>query len=103
MTAARSCGAGWPTFHWWFARITSRAFRKFKRPHTTSFVKCWRCLPVAKFELFGTRSCPYTEEMREWLEWKGHEYVEYDVEADGAAHARMIAMSGGQRTVPILA
>jgi glutaredoxin 3 len=56
-----------------------------------------------KFELFGTKSCPYTQEMREWLEWKGHDYVEYDVESDHEARARMIAISGGQRTVPILA
>jgi glutaredoxin 3 len=41
--------------------------------------------------------------MREWLEWKGHEYVEYDVEMDRGARARMIAMSGGQRAVPVLA
>jgi glutaredoxin 3 len=40
--------------------------------------------------------------MRDWLEWKGHEYVEYDVETDHAARARMFAISGGQRTVPIL-
>jgi len=58
---------------------------------------------VTKFELFGTLSCPYTQEMREWLEWKGYDYVEYDVEADSAARARMIAISGGQHTVPILA
>lgn len=58
---------------------------------------------MPSFELFGTSSCPYTEEMREWLEWKGYEYVEYDVESDSEAHARMIAISGGQRTVPILA
>ena len=55
------------------------------------------------FELFGTRSCPYTREMREWLEWKGHEYVEYDVDMNAEARARMIAISGGLRTVPILA
>jgi glutaredoxin len=40
--------------------------------------------------------------MREWLEWNGHEYVEYDVEWDRVARARMIALSGGQRTVPVL-
>jgi glutaredoxin len=57
---------------------------------------------VPNFELFGTKSCPYTREMREWLEWKGHDYVEYDVDMDHAARARMIAISGGQRTVPIL-
>ncbi len=57
---------------------------------------------MPKYELFGTRSCPYTEEMRDWLEWKGHEYVEYDVELDPQARARMIVLSGGQRTVPVL-
>jgi len=40
---------------------------------------------VATLELFGTKSCPHTQEMREWLEWKGTEFVEYDVEADAAA------------------
>jgi glutaredoxin len=58
---------------------------------------------VPNFELLGTRSCTYTREMREWLEWKGYDYVEYDVEADREACARMISLSGGQRTVPILA
>lgn len=53
-------------------------------------------------ELFGTASCAWTKEMREWLEWQGHEFVEYDVEADHAARARMIHLTGGQRTVPVL-
>ena len=44
---------------------------------------------MPKFELFGTASCPHTQEMREWLEWGGHEYVEYDVETDAEARARM--------------
>ena len=58
---------------------------------------------MPNFELFGTKSCPYTNEMREWLEWKGYDYAEYDVETDHDARARMITISGGQRTVPILA
>jgi glutaredoxin 3 len=41
--------------------------------------------------------------MREWLEWNGHEYIEHDVELDREARARMLAISGGQRTVPVLA
>jgi glutaredoxin len=57
---------------------------------------------MAKLELFGTASCPYTREMREWLEWKRRDFVEYDVEADGAARERLIALAGGQRTVPVL-
>src|ERR1700681_3312054 len=103
MTAAKSCGGGWWISVWWCARITSRAFRKCRRPLITCFAKLWRYWPVSKFELFGTLSCPYTQEMREWLEWRGYEYVEYDVETDAEARARMVAISGGQRTVPILA
>lgn len=57
---------------------------------------------MASLELFGTSTCPYTQEMREWLEWKGRDFVEYDVEVDGAAHARMAAISGGHCSVPIL-
>jgi glutaredoxin len=57
---------------------------------------------VAKLELFGSSSCPYTRELREWLEWKDCEFVEYDVETDSEARARMMAVSGGQRTVPLL-
>jgi len=57
---------------------------------------------VATLELFGTSRCPHTSEMREWLEWKRAEFVEYDVEADPAARTRLRAIAGGQRTVPIL-
>ncbi len=56
----------------------------------------------AKLELYGTKTCPYTRELREWLEWRGCEFVEYDVESDPAALRRMQAISGGERTVPIL-
>jgi len=54
-----------------------------------------------KYELFGAASCPYTRELREWLEWKNYEFIEYDVEADPAAHERLIEVSG-QRSVPVL-
>jgi glutaredoxin len=57
---------------------------------------------VARLELYGTARCPHTSEMREWLEWKRSEFVEYDVESDAEARARMRHISGGQRTVPIL-
>jgi glutaredoxin len=53
-------------------------------------------------ELFGTKGCPYTQEMREWLEWKGTDFVEYDVEANLAARDRMRSLANGQRTVPML-
>jgi glutaredoxin len=53
-------------------------------------------------ELYGTAACAFTQEMREWLEWKRRDYVEYDVEADPDAFSRMLALTGGQRTVPVL-
>jgi glutaredoxin len=57
---------------------------------------------VAKFELFGSAGCPHTQEMREWLEWRGAQFIEYDVERDRDARDRMRALTGGQRTVPVL-
>lgn len=57
---------------------------------------------MASFELFGSSSCPYTEELRDWLELKGHEFVEYDVENNPEALGRMQALTGGQRTIPVL-
>lgn len=57
---------------------------------------------MAKLELFGSAHCPYTQEMREWLEWRGREFVEYDVEQDQAARERMRTVAGAQNTVPVL-
>ena len=57
---------------------------------------------MAKLELYGARSCPYTQEMREWLEFRGTEFVEYDLDADREARERIRALANGQRTVPIL-
>jgi glutaredoxin len=57
---------------------------------------------VATLELFGTARCPHTQEMREWLEWKRSDFVEYDVEADAAARQRMRELAAGLRAVPVL-
>ena len=57
---------------------------------------------VATLELFGTASCPYTQEMREWLEWKRSQFVEYDVEEDFVARDRLLALTRGQSSVPVL-
>lgn len=54
------------------------------------------------FELFGTASCPYTQELRDWLDWKKRDFIEYDVEADADALKRMQTLTGGQRTIPVL-
>lgn len=57
---------------------------------------------MARFELFGSGSCAHTEGMREWLEWRGVEFVEYDVEADAEARRRLLRLPGAQRLVPVL-
>ena len=57
---------------------------------------------MAKVELYGTAACPYTQEVREWLEFRGCEFVEYDVEIDAEARGRMRAFAGGSHMVPVL-
>jgi glutaredoxin 3 len=57
---------------------------------------------MPQLELFGSATCPYTAEMREWLEFRRVEFVEYDVDADPLALERMRVLSDGQRTVPVL-
>ena len=37
---------------------------------------------MPKLELYGTASCPFTQDMREWLELSGQEFIEFDVERD---------------------
>jgi glutaredoxin 3 len=57
---------------------------------------------MPELELFGTASCPYTSEMREWLEWKGSEFTEYDVERDIEARERLRQITQAPFTVPLL-
>ncbi len=57
---------------------------------------------MAKLELFATPNCPYTQEMREWLEFRGREFLEYNVDADATARERLKALVGNQRMVPVL-
>lgn len=53
-------------------------------------------------ELYGSPQCPYTRDMREWLEWTRRDYCEYDVESDAAACARLRLLTGGLGSVPVL-
>ena len=53
-------------------------------------------------ELYTTAGCPYSEAAREDLEWRGVEFVEYDVERDPEARERMLGITGGKRTVPVI-
>jgi glutaredoxin len=57
---------------------------------------------VAKLELYGTARCPYTQDMREWLEFNRREFQEYDVEADPEARSRMRQLDSSLRKVPVL-
>ena len=57
---------------------------------------------MPNLELFGTRSCPYTQEMRDWLEWKGSEFTEYDIDSDSEARTRVQQLTAAPHTVPIL-
>jgi glutaredoxin 3 len=57
---------------------------------------------MATLELYGSSQCPYTRELREWLEWTRRDFQEYDVEFDSQALARVRALDCGVRTVPVL-
>jgi glutaredoxin len=57
---------------------------------------------VATLEIYGSAHCPYTKEMHDWLEWLGHDVIEYDVERDRAARERMRSISVDLHTVPVL-
>jgi mycoredoxin len=55
-----------------------------------------------RLELFGSAGCPYTGELREQLLWDGSDFVEHDVEQDAAAFARLLSLTGGRPSVPVL-
>ena len=55
-----------------------------------------------QIELYTTSGCPYSAAAREDLEWRGAEFVEYDVEQDREAYERMLHLTGGNRTVPVI-
>lgn len=57
---------------------------------------------MARLELYGTARCPYTQDMRDWLEFNRRNFVEYDVEADPDARRRMRELDGSLRKVPVL-
>ncbi len=53
-------------------------------------------------ELYGTATCEHCAAAREDFEWRGIDFVEYDVEKDAEAHNRMLQLTGGTRTVPVI-
>ena len=58
-------------------------------------------MPSKPVELYTRPGCPYSAEAREDLEWRGVEFVEYDVESDPEARGRLLALTGGVTTVPV--
>ena len=57
---------------------------------------------MTPIELYTTAGCPHSEAAREDLEWRGVHFVEYDVEKDSQALQRMLELTGGNRTVPVI-
>lgn len=57
---------------------------------------------MPELELYGSTHCPYTQELREWLEWTRRDFCEYNVDCDPAAHARLQSITGGATAVPVL-
>ena len=53
-------------------------------------------------ELYTSPGCEHSDAAREDLEWRGAEFVEYDVERDEEARKRMMELTGGNRTVPVI-
>jgi glutaredoxin 3 len=53
-------------------------------------------------EVYGTRGCPYTAELRAELEMDDKPFVEYDVDSDAAARDRLFALVSGAVSVPVL-
>jgi len=49
-----------------------------------------------------TAGCPCSAAAREDLEWRGIDFVEYDVEGDREAYERILDLTGGNRTVPVV-
>jgi len=59
-------------------------------------------VPTTTVELFGSAGCPQTTALREHLVWNRIAFTEYDVEADAAARARLLSLTGGRATVPVV-
>ena len=57
---------------------------------------------MTPIELYTTDGCLYSEAAREALDWRGMDFVEYVVEKDPQALQRMLELTGGNRTVPVI-
>ncbi|HVB83131.1 MAG TPA: glutaredoxin 3 [Candidatus Binataceae bacterium] len=55
---------------------------------------------MARVEVYTTSYCPYCTRAKSLLKSKGVAFEEIDVSGNPALREKMIAMSGGRRTVP---
>jgi len=58
---------------------------------------------TASIHLYTIPHCPHCDAAREDLEWRGLDFEEFDVEKDPAARDRMLQLTAGARTVPVIA
>jgi glutaredoxin 3 len=59
-------------------------------------------MTARRLELYGSRSCPPTADLREHLEWRNESFVEYDVEADSEAFRRLQELTPRPLAIPVL-
>jgi len=55
---------------------------------------------MAKVEVYFWTTCPYCKRARALLDAKGVEYIPYDITGDDAGRQKMIARTGGPKSVP---
>ena len=72
MTAEKSCAAAWPIFH---LIVRSDYIPRIQEVQASIYHADSRDAgglgPCLTLSSSGPPGCPYTSEMREWLEWKG--------------------------------
>jgi glutaredoxin 3 len=54
----------------------------------------------AKVEIYYWTTCPFCVRALKLLDRKGVEYIRYDITGDDAARTKMIARTGGPKSVP---
>ena len=57
---------------------------------------------MSRVELYTIASCEHCTAAREDFEWRGIDFVEYDVEQDADAYQRLLQLTGGTKTVPVI-
>ena len=56
-----------------------------------------------KVTIYSTPTCPYCKRAKQLLSKKGIEFDDFDVSSDKAAFEKMKEISGGARSVPVIA